>query len=569
MSTVDEIKQKLDIVSVISDYVRLEKAGKNFRALCPFHAEKVPSFFVFPERQTWRCFGCGASGDIFSFVMRKEGLDFPGALKLLAQRAGVSLPQRKGEREERLERLYRINELAAEYYHRLLLNSPLAQAAREYVKSRALTGETVKEFQLGFSPDSWDAVKGFLIQKGYKEEELVTAGLLVEKEGRTYDRFRARLMFPIRDVKGRVSGFGARALDDSLPKYLNSPESPIFEKGSILYGIERAKAAIREQNKVVIVEGYMDVLTAHQNGFRNVVASMGTSLTERQLGILKGLTGNLCLALDADAAGNIATLRDIEVCRQALRQPVKDLSNWLGSSSELGAEIAIISLPEGKDPDQVIKENPEEWQRLVNEAQPLMEFSFALAARFDLTKPEGKSRACEQLLPLIAELRDPVERETYLSKLARLVGLSERTLAGMAARLSRSKLEKERKLESPGLVSRTGDRLEEYCLCLLFWHPELRDKAKELSPEHFERSENRELFLAWQRNPEPEAICQSLNPALHEHLQALLSRKQPPANEREKEKALNDCIRRLEERKARAQLVFEAELALQKEGNKV
>ncbi len=569
MSTVDEIKQKLDIVSVISDYVRLEKAGKNFRALCPFHAEKVPSFFVFPERQTWRCFGCGASGDIFSFVMRKEGLDFPGALKLLAQRAGVSLPQRKGEREERLERLYRINELAAEYYHWLLLNSPLAQAAREYVKSRALTGETVKEFQLGFSPDSWDAVKGFLIQKGYKEEELVTAGLLVEKEGRTYDRFRARLMFPIRDVKGRVSGFGARALDDSLPKYLNSPESPIFEKGSILYGIERAKAAIREQNKVVIVEGYMDVLTAHQNGFRNVVASMGTSLTERQLGILKGLTGNLCLALDADAAGNIATLRDIEVCRQALRQPVKDLSNWLGSSSELGAEIAIISLPEGKDPDQVIKENPEEWQRLVNEAQPLMEFSFALAARFDLTKPEGKSRACEQLLPLIAELRDPVERETYLSKLARLVGLSERTLAGMAARLSRSKLEKERKLESPGLVSRTGDRLEEYCLCLLFWHPELRDKAKELSPEHFERSENRELFLAWQRNPEPEAICQSLNPALHEHLQALLSRKQPPANEREKEKALNDCIRRLEERKARAQLVFEAELALQKEGNKV
>ncbi len=303
MNTAEDIKQRLDIVSVISEYVELGKAGRNFRGLCPFHTEKTPSFFVFPERQSWRCFGCNEGGDLISFVMKKEGLDFGEALKLLAPRAGVILPEerQKTVEDELAPKLYQINEAAADYYHQLLLTSPVAAGARKYVEGRYLTPETVSQFRLGFSLDSWDGLKQHLQKQGYKEADLVAAGLAIAKEGHTYDRFRGRLMFPITDPKGRVIGFGARALDDSTPKYLNSSESPVFAKNAVLYGVDRAVADIRKQGKAIIVEGYMDALTAHQNGFRNVVASMGTSLTENQIAILKSLTKHICLSLDADA----------------------------------------------------------------------------------------------------------------------------------------------------------------------------------------------------------------------------------------------------------------------------
>lgn len=300
MNTAAEIKQRLDIVTVISEYVQLKKAGRNFKALCPFHTEKTPSFFVFPERQSWRCFGCGVGGDLISFVMRKEGLDFGGALKTMAQRAGVPLVEKKTRADEgRSALLYRINETAAQYYHQLLLSSSLAQGARKYLQRRGLGEEILREFQLGFSLDEGEGLKQHLSKQGYSESDLVAAGLVAEKGGRTYDRFRGRIMFPICDAKGRVGGFGARALDDSVvPKYLNSAAGPVFDKSSILYGIDRAQGAIREQGRVVIVEGYMDVITAHQCGFRNVVASMGTALTEKQIAVIKGLTAHVCLCLD-------------------------------------------------------------------------------------------------------------------------------------------------------------------------------------------------------------------------------------------------------------------------------
>ncbi len=552
MSTIDDIKQRLDIVDVISSYLKLEKAGRNFKALCPFHQEKTPSFFIFPERQSWRCFGCGAGGDLFSFMMKKEGTDFGETLKMLADKAGVSLERKREAVESKLtDRLYQINETAAQYYHDLLLHSPAAQGARDYaMKKRGLDSETIDNFQLGFSPG--EGLKKHLIERGYSEKELLAVRLIGEKEGRVYDLFRHRLMFPIRDIKGRVVGFGARALDDSMPKYLNSPQTAIFDKSSILYAIDRAKGAIKEKKLAVIVEGYMDVITAHQYGFTNVVASMGTALTEKQIKVLKGLARSIAFALDPDVAGDAATLRAIEVARRSLEREGLEMPTWLGTTSKLRAEMKIISLPQGKDPDLVIKEAPQSWQQLVDNALPLMDHLLAVAAsKADLAKPEERSRASEQLLPLIAELEDDVQREFYLGKLATLLGVSEKTLIGMAARLHRTRSEKASKAENkPVTPAYFGDRLEEYCLCLLLQHPELRDKANELEPEHFERSENREIFMAWSNTLNPDELLVIIsNIDLQEHAKALCTKVLPPAEEKDWEKALTDCIRRLDERR--------------------
>ncbi|MCL0056097.1 DNA primase [Dehalococcoidia bacterium] len=566
MNTAADIKQRLDIVAVISEYVQLKKAGRNFKALCPFHTEKTPSFFVFPERQSWRCFGCGVGGDLISFVMRKEGLDFGGALKTMAQRAGVPLVEKKTRADEgRSALLYRINETAAQYYHQLLLSSSLAQGARKYVQRRGLGEEILREFQLGFSLDEGEGLKQHLSKQGYSESDLVAAGLVAEKGGRTYDRFRGRIMFPICDAKGRVGGFGARALDDSVvPKYLNSAAGPVFDKSSILYGIDRAQGAIREQGRVVIVEGYMDVITAHQCGFRNVVASMGTALTEKQIAVIKGLTAHVCLCLDPDAAGDAATLRGIEACRRTLDRGVREMPNWLAGSSELRGMISIISLPEGKDPDQVIRESPDEWRSLVDGAQPLMDYLLETAAkRFDVSRPEGKTQVSQQLLPLIAEMKDGVEREVYLGKLSRLVGLNEKTLAGMAAQLHKTKPGKERRYQVDRPFQQTGG-LEEYCLCLLLKYPSLRGLAGNLTPDHFDRSENREVFVAWHQSPDD--VQGNLDAALHQYLQSLIDRQYPPLDRRQQKQALADCIRRLDERRLRSQLIFEAESALETGG---
>ncbi|TET12902.1 MAG: DNA primase [Dehalococcoidia bacterium] len=557
MSTIDEIKQRLDVVDVVDSYLRLEKAGRNFKALCPFHQEKTPSFFVFPERQSWRCFGCGSGGDLVSFVMKKEGVDFSEALKMLAERAGVSLARRKETAKDKAaDRLYQINEAAAQYYHDVLLKEPIAEPARDYVKGRGLDQKTVADFQLGFSPG--EGLKEHLTKLGYAEKELLALGLLGEREGRTYDYFRHRLMFPIRDIRGKVVGFGARALDDSLPKYLNSPLTEVFDKSGVLYGIDRAKGAIRERKLAVIVEGYTDVITAHQHGAANVVASMGTALTEKQIKILRGLTRSLAFALDPDVAGDAATMRGIEVARRSLDRQNVELPGLLGARSKLRAEIKIMPLPRGKDPDAVIREDPQEWQRLVDEALPLMDHLITVvASKVDLTRPEGKSLASEQLLPLIAELGDETQREFYLGKLAGLLGVRDKVLLDKAARLHRSPREEVDKVESRHLAaSSSRDPLEEYCLALMLQHPELREKAEKLLPEHFERSENREVFTTWRDASNADELSQMIIIDLQGHLEALCGRALPPAGEMEREKALADCIRRLEERRLRLQEEF-------------
>ncbi len=553
MSTIDDIKQRLDIADVIGSYLKLQKAGRNFKALCPFHQEKTPSFFIFPERQAWRCFGCGAGGDLFAFVMTKEGLDFGETLKMLANKAGVSLERKKESIETKVtDRLYQINEAAAQYYHDLLLHSPAAEGARDYaIKKRGLTSQTIDEFQLGFS--AGEGLKKHLLERGYSEKELLSLRLLGEKDGRTYDFFRHRLMFPIRDIKGRVVGFGGRALDDFMPKYLNSPQTSLFDKSSILYAIDHAKGAIREKKLAVIVEGYMDVITAHQHGYANVVGSMGTALTEKQLNILKKLTSCIAFALDPDVAGDAATLRAIEVARRSLDREDLEMPTWLGGISKLKAEMKIISLPPGKDPDVLIREEPQTWQQLVDNALPLMDHILSVtASKFDLTKPEEKSGASEQLLPMIIELDDDVQREFYLNKLSNLLGVSDKTLRGIAARQSRTRSEKVSKADTKPVTSTSfSDPAEEQCLRLLLKHPELRDKAKGLSPEHFEHSENKELFIAWRDITNLEELPLTIASDLQEHVKTLYERALPPTDERKTEEELVRCVQRLEQQRLR------------------
>lgn len=554
MNAIAEIKERLDIVQTISSYLPLQRAGRGFKAVCPFHADKSPSLIVTPERQWWHCFGCGKGGDVFAFVMLKENLDFKEALALLAQRAGVSLTPKDAPKEREQSRLGEMNRLAAEFYHQQLLGRE-GQKALEYVQGRGLSPQSLDAFQLGHAPARGEALKSHLAAQGFSPQEMVAAGLLGEREGRTYDRFRGRLIFPIKDRRGRALGFGGRALDDSPPKYLNSPETPLFRKGAILYGLDRAAAAITAAGQAVLVEGYLDAITAHQHGYENVVATMGTAITPEQLGALKGLASALVLALDPDAAGSEATLRAILVARQSLErqsQPVG--TNWMGASSQLKAEIKIVALPPGQDPDELIRQEPKAWPRLVAAALPYMDFILqARAAQVDLSQERGRLQLADEVLPLIAELGDEVERELALGKLARLVGASERALArraaarehGPASRLSRGRAPAP---PAPRREKAHHDS-EEHLLCLLLQHPELRGLGQGVEADYLQNSENRELLRAWKDGPA--GWEEGLPEALKEHLAALHCYPLPPMGEEQREAALRDCLRRLRERRLR------------------
>ena len=517
MSVIDEVKQRTDIVEVVSQSTPLTKAGRTFKGLCPFHSEKHASFFVYPEQQSWHCFGaCSTGGDVFTFIMKQQGLSFGEVLRLLAQRAGVIIPSRdKREADkDKNERLYQANEAASQYFHNLLLNSKAGERARDYVAQRGFGAKTVSDFQLGYSLNSWDSLKQYLMERGYSESELTQAGLAVAAEsGGSHDRFRNRLMFPIFDIRGRTIGFGARVLDDSLPKYINSPETPIFDKSSILYGINLTREAIRQQDRTVIVEGYMDVITAHQNGFGNVVASMGTAVTERQILTIKRLSKNLVFALDADAAGREATLRGV------------------GYENTLGNEVKVIILPQGKDPDDIIKEDAKTWQHLLDEATPIIDYTFNLViSELDLNTARDKSLAVDKLLPIIAEIKDPVRQAHYLQKLAHLVNVNERRLE-MVMEKDRSRRDrgrygapKKQVTTSHSRQSLLGSLLEEYCLALLLQHPELEALQSKLLPEYFESSENREIFRALREANDPSSLKDRLDSAIWEHLDNLTKR---------------------------------------------
>jgi DNA primase len=541
MSTIDEVKQKTDIVDIISQDVRLTKSGRTMRGLCPFHTEKHPSFFVYPEQQSWHCFGCNNGGDVFSFIMKKQSIEFGEALRFLAERAGITITSKSEPETDKKEkeRLYQINLAAAQYFHNLLLNSPTAEKARNHLSSKGISSKTIADFQLGYSLNSWDALRQYLLERAYTEAELLTAGLIVQAEGgKTHDRFRNRLMFPIADNKGRIIGFGARALDDSLPKYINSSQTPVFDKSSILYGIDKAATAIRQKDMAVIVEGYMDAITAHQSGFTNVVASMGTSITEKQVGILKNLSKNITLALDADAAGEEAMLRCVTY------------------ENSLDTEIKVIILPSGKDPDDVIKQDAKTWQHMLDEALPIVDYTFnKVASEFDLTTAKGKAAAVDKLLPTISEIKNAVRRAHYLQKLAQLVKVSEQSLEATLSRMKRAQPRRQpQQFEKPATAGQAlrplfSSPIEEYCLALLLQHPELKARSQELPSEYFESSENREVFLACQQTEDIKLIRERLDSALHEHFDSLIVKSLPATQIEQK---YNDCVLRLREKYLRS-----------------
>ena len=516
MSTVDEVKQKLDIVEVIGQYVKLTKAGRNFKAVCPFHNEKTASFYVFPERQSWHCFGaCSTGGDVFTFVMKKEGLDFGETLRLLADKVGVSLPSHieLGPRKDEKEKLFQANEAAAQYYHNLLVNSPAGEKAKNYLLGRGLTLKTINDFQLGVSPNAWEMLMMYLLEKGFSESELLDAGLILKsEEGKTHDRFHNRLMFPIRDARGRTTGFSGRVLDDSLPKYMNSPQTAIFDKSGTIYGIDMAASAIRGKDMVVIVEGYMDVIVAHQYGFSNVVASMGTAITEKHITILKKLTKNFALALDPDTAGEEAMTHSVDYENTA------------------EVEIEVVTLPSGEDPDEVIKKDPKLWETTIANASPLAEYMVNFtASKFDLSKTTEKSKLIGQLIPLIAKVKNDLRRDRWLRTLSKLTKIEYNVIEGLLKKsLISNNFRKPLNRSNIVPVDTIGySAREEYCLAILLQYPELKKQDEGLRPDYFQNIVNREIYCACMETDDTIALKERLEPAVREKLDAITTKHNP------------------------------------------
>lgn len=494
MKATEEIKARLDLVDLISETVNLKKAGKNYSGYCPFHDNKrTPSFVVFPETQTWKCFGeCSEGGDIFNYVMKKEGWDFKETLDNLALRAGVTLtaptPQQKEQTEEH-ERLRQLLEDAVLLYRHNLYHTPNGKETLEYLYERGLDDATIETWGLGYAPNTWDAALTHFTQRGFTLDELVAAGLITKKEnGRTYDRFRHRFMIPIRDDRGRMAGFGARALSpDELAKYLNSPQTPLFNKSNLLYGLDQARKAIRSADQVVIVEGYLDVIALHQHGFSNVVSPMGTALTETQMRLLKRRTRNIVLALDADAAGNKATLRGLEIAREIMDREQEigfDARGLLQQEARLQADIRVTTLPEGMDPDEVVQRNPDDWTQILEAAKPIVEHVMdTLVADRDVDDPKVKTEIAQQVLPLIEDVADAIERETYRQRLARVLRVNERALVGTPQPRAPNRRTRRVSAPRPAVLPRTLTqptsprqllhKLEAYCLGVFFRKPDI------------------------------------------------------------------------------------------------
>ena len=508
---IDEIKQRVDIADLVGSRVALKKAGRTLKGLCPFHDEKTPSFVVYPDQGSYHCFGCGKSGDAFTWMQETEHLDFGEALRQLAQRAGVDLPERRRDPQatEKRQRLLAVLNEAAAFYHRQLLEArtPEAQAARKYVESRGLTAATVERFGLGYAPDRWDVLLKHLRQRRHAPELAVEAGLLREgeRDGSRYDLFRGRLLFPIRDAGGAVIGFGGRILGEGQPKYLNSPQTPLFDKSTVLYGLDQARQAIRREEQAIIVEGYTDAVIAHQHGYTNVVAALGTALTAQQVRQLRRYSENLVLALDADSAGQAATLRGLDVMHEALAS---------GTAPGIQGEVRVATLPSGRDPDDVIRADPQQWEALIEQAKPFVEFAIdAAVAGADLSNAREKSAVASRVFPLIRAVGDPIARAPYVAMLAERLGVDEQTVqAAMAASRRRTPRRVARRDEPPPFDGagapvlleqpRAGslealEKLERHCLIALLSAPDLlADLVYRPTEADFRRPEYREIYRA-------------------------------------------------------------------------
>ncbi len=521
MSTIDEIKVRIDIVDLVSEAgVKLRHAGKNYTGFCPFHDNKhTPAFVVWPESGTWRCFGqCNEGGDIFKFVMKRDGLDFKEAMQKLALRAGVEIKDYQREspqQKEAYEHLRKLLEDAVIYYRtQLFSNNTILTYLRE---KRGLTDATIETFGLGYAPPGYDNLLKHFLSKEYSQQDLIDSGMVTVRENdeaRTYDKFRNRIMIPIRDENGKMSGFGARIVDpNDIPKFLNSPETPIFSKGRLLYGLDRARKPIRAADQAVIVEGYLDVIALHQAGYENVVSPMGTALTEDQLRLLKKSTRRIVLALDPDVAGQKAVLRGLDAARSAMDREGElgfDARGLLKNEARLQADLRVATMPDDLDPDEIVARDKEEWKKLIENAKPIVTHVMdSLAAGQDLNDAKVKNQIAAQVLPLIEDLPNAMERDTYRQALSRMLRVDERSLLssqvqGPVAKRKPRGVEQSHKVVSSGIVAVNPTlKIESYCLGVLLRKPELLyrlDKRMQeadltaLAVEDFEYTDHQLLF---------------------------------------------------------------------------
>ncbi len=498
MDAKDEVKEKLRVEDVVEDYLELKRSGRNFKAMSPFTNEKTASLMVSPEKQIWHDFSSNKGGDMFSFVMEMEGIDFRGALELLARKAGVDLSQFSGiskERAQRKERMYEMNKLAVKYYHATLAKNKTA--LNYVVKNRGYGKKILAEFELGYSPASGSALTDFLAKRKFKQSDIKDSGLAVRRGGKLVDMFRGRIMVPLHDGQGRPIGFTARVLDDSLPKYINTAQTMVYDKSRHVFGLHLAKDDIRNKNYVVMVEGNMDVVASHKTSVKNIVATAGTAMTKEHLMQISRLTQDVRLAFDQDRAGLAATERAIPIAQ------------------ETDVRLSIITIPEGKDPDDLVKKDPELWKEAVEKSKYVIDWLLDYYKKeFKLDSAEGKKKYSDKILTVVQRLQDPVEIEHYVQKLAKTLNVNEKTVESKLYNLKspkkRFKKNKATKVQKPSKLSAYQDQL----LGLAFEYPDLRDSLYQCKSEYF-KGETRQKLFKYIVDHDTEPLKESA-PDLHE-----------------------------------------------------
>ncbi|MFL5778875.1 MAG: DNA primase [Chloroflexota bacterium] len=511
-----EVKNKLSVVEVVGESVALKKAGSTYKGLCPFHGEKTASFVVTPARESWHCFGCGLGGDIFSFVMQRDAVGFPEALRTLASKAGVEIDERSRRDDARRARLRQVMDHAIAFYHAVLVSSKEGTTALDYLRGRGFTDETIEAHQLGWATGGWDvAVRQLGAKRDVTPDELVEVGLASPRQRGpgVYDRFRSRVIFPIRDQNGHAVGLGGRLLEGEGPKYLNSPATPLFDKSRTLYLIDRAKGPIRRSGQAVIVEGYTDALMAHQAGFDNVVASLGTALTPGQVALLSRYAKRINLAYDVDPAGEHAGTLGVT----ALAGLIGQLQAMPEASGVKLEDVRVVRLPDGKDPDEVVRESPDTWSEGVERAKPIVDYLIGYHAdRFDLKTSPGRIGFIESVMPTLRDIPDPLRREEALQEVRRVSGVEERVLHEILARRlaaggtsSPGRISAETVLASPDAlpitdILRAITPVEAELLRLLLLVPDQQLRVvDELGPDQLPSTVARELYRAIVRQRAP------------------------------------------------------------------
>lgn len=476
-SPAEQIKERLDLVELVGSYIKLEKSGANYRANCPFHSEKTPSFYVSPARQIWHCFGCNAGGDHFKFVMDMDGVEFIEALRILAERAGIEIKREDPKLRSERTRLLSLMDEATNFYENNLM---VRKDVGEYLKARGMEGQTAKKFRLGYAQSSWDSLAKHLASKGYKNDEMEKAGLVLKSDkagGGYYDRFRARVMFPIADSSGRIVGFSGRIYEedakgqkDADAKYINTPQTILYDKSKVLYGFHEAKNDIRKQNSCVLVEGQMDLIMSHQAGVKNAVALSGTALTPHQLNFVKRLADNVITCLDMDEAGLKATERSIELALNS------------------GFEVRAMPLPSGKDPADLIKENKEKWISLVLEAEPIISFYLNVLKEQNSDARQLKSEVEKKVLPYVIKVASEIERAHWVGEIAKTLGIREEPVWKEIEKIKLPKDSEPQEVRE-GMRKTRRDLLEERLIGIALWkREETKNILVDCKPEWFSQA---------------------------------------------------------------------------------